>query len=372
MNNLKDESLLPNSNSKNGWIALFGLFFGLFLTFAAIYYIHKDEERQRYQEFFLICQEIKSKIETSLHAHSQLLRSGAAVFSVSDSISRSDWRDFIKNNRIEKNLPGIQGVGFAAIIPKSQLYQHIQSVRNESKQNPFLKEYTINPAVEREVYTSIVYLEPVDFRNERAFGYDMFSESVRRSAMERARDYDMASLSGKVSLIQETGEDFQFGTLMYVPVYLKDKSIETVEERREAIQGWVYSPYRMADLMKGILGRWHIMNNERIHLEVYDGDNLTDSLLLFSSQTRTNIRIAHRRYRTAILPIEFNKKEWTLYFNQSQNLNALTNSKVTIVLISGILISFLLFFLFYRCLKLNLNRKYLNNLATIYKRVKIS
>ncbi len=40
-------------------------------------------------------------------------------------------------------------------------------------------------------------------RNLRAFGFDMYSEPVRRAAMEAARDTGAAALSGKVVLVQE-------------------------------------------------------------------------------------------------------------------------------------------------------------------------
>jgi hypothetical protein len=43
---------------------------------------------------------------------------------------------------------------------------------------------------------------------------------------------------------------------------------KTIEERRAAIVGWVYSPYRMNDLMDGILGHWDRRDNNRINLEV--------------------------------------------------------------------------------------------------------
>ena len=230
-------------------------------------------------------------------------------------------------------------------MPKFELHQHIQKIRNESKQDTTIGDYTITPAGDREIYTSILYLEPVDFRNRRAFGYDMFSEPVRRKAMENSRDYDIAAISGKVSLKQETDHDFQNGTLMYVPVYLKNKPIETVEERRAAIVGWVYSPYRMDDLMKGILGRWDTINNERIHLQVYDDENLTANSLLFNSQAEINPKQDKIKYRTVTLPIVFNKKIWTLNFRQSTDSLAPFNNKVAITFTSGLLISFLLFFL---------------------------
>lgn len=49
----------------------------------------------------------------------------------------------------------------------------------------------------------------------------MFSESVRRKAMARARDTGLPALSGKVILKQETDTDVQNGFLLYVPVYKK-------------------------------------------------------------------------------------------------------------------------------------------------------
>ncbi len=47
----------------------------------------------------------------------------------------------------------------------------------------------------------------------------MFSESVRRKAMLKARDTGLPALSGKVILKQETDTDVQNGFLLYVPVY---------------------------------------------------------------------------------------------------------------------------------------------------------
>ena len=345
MNNLKYQNALPKSTSKNTWIALVILIVGLILTIVATFYTYLDKEKQTNQEFSLECNKIESRIDTRLHAHAQLLRSGAAYFNSSDTITRHDWKEFIENSHIEKNLPGIQGIGFSFIVPKSQLQQHIQHIRNENKQDTIIGKYNIKPIGEREIYTSIIYLEPFDFRNRRAFGYDMFSESVRRKAMEQSRDYDIASLTGKVLLVQETEEDLQAGTLMYVPVYKKNKPTKTVEECRAAILGWVYSPYRMTDLMKGILGHRNTINAARIHLKIYDNDNLTEKSLLFDSQVKYTSEQAKLKYRKVIQPIIFNGKKWTLYFSQPYSLITPFSNRTLLVLIGGVLISFLLFFL---------------------------
>jgi CHASE1-domain containing sensor protein len=102
-----------------------------------------------------------------------------------------------------------------SITPNSgnlyNLPQHIQKIRQEG-----FPGYKICPEGDREIYSSIIYLEPFSDRNLRAFGYDMFSEPVRRKSMEQARDTNIAALSGKITLVQETGKQVQAGNLMYV------------------------------------------------------------------------------------------------------------------------------------------------------------
>jgi len=325
--------------SKISRTAFLVLIIGLIFTGALSYSTYINLGKEEDKDFEMVCQEINTKIIARLYAHAQLLRSGAAYIIGSDKVTRTEWHDFVEKCKIDKNLPGIQGVGYSVVVPEKELAELTQTIRNEGF--PYFKIY---PEGKRDVYTSIIYLEPFDFRNRRAFGYDMYSEPVRRKAMEQARDNDVAALSGKVLLVQETDEDLQAGTLMYVPVYNKEKPVSTLAERREALMGWVYSPYRMNDLMNGILGRWDAVNSERIHLQIFDNEDLTQEALLFDSQSG-NASEEPDKTRTISLPIEFNGKKWTLYFQQSNKFEWQFSNRVTIVLLGGLIISLLLFFL---------------------------
>ena len=322
----------------NKWKSFAILITGIVLTIAAAIYTKKDSETLAKHEFALVCNEITTKISTRLHSHAQLLRSGASLFATSDSVTRKDWKIFIESSKINENLPGIQGVGFSVIIKKEQLQHHNQQIRKEG-----FPEYTVRPAGDREIYTPIIYLEPFADRNLRAFGYDMYSEPIRRKAMERACDYDIAALSEKVVLVQETDKDLQAGTLMYVPVYRKGMPINTTEERRTAVLGWVYSPYRMVDLMQGILGSRDLNDNNKIHLQIYDNDSISQKSLLFDNQGKDTIGHTDKSVETLIIPIVFNGKKWTLQFSKPNGQFAYFESKVFVVLLSGFIISLLLF-----------------------------
>jgi PAS domain S-box-containing protein len=337
--NLKYQNFLPVTTLKNALKAFIILFIGLILTCLATIYTHYDVEEKLNQEFESVCNEIVIKISTRLHAHAQLLRSGSALFEISDTITRQQWKEFNEREKISKNLPGIQGVGFSLLIPKKQLSNHTQIIKKEG-----FPDYKIRPESDREIYTSIIYLEPFTDRNLRAFGFDMFSEPIRKKAMELSRDSDIATLSGKVILVQETQEDIQAGTLMYVPVYKKGKPIGTIEQRRAAIKGWVYSPYRMNDLMYGILGVWDLKSKDRIRLQIFD-EKITNNSLLFDSQIKDSLVNTGLSQRNFTLPIQFNGKKWILNFSQYREQLSFFQSKVTIVLICCILISILMFLL---------------------------
>jgi PAS domain S-box-containing protein len=336
--NFLKELLFPNANFQNVWKALIILLGALILTFEAVFYTNRVEEVKEKNELIVTGNEIKAKITTRLRAHAQLLRAGAAFFAAKDTVTRSEWKAFIEGARIEKNLPGIQGLGFSLIVPKSQLQQRIQRIRNEG-----FPDFTVKPSGDRPVYSSIIYLEPFSGRNLRAFGYDMFAEPTRRRAMEAARDFDVAMLSGKVTLVQETNENVQTGTLMYVPVYRNGMPANTTEQRRAAIIGWVYSPYRMNDLMEGILGNWDFNKQDRIHLQVYDSI-VSASALLYDSQFNESLQDTNIPGQIVNLPIDFNGQMWILSFSKSMEQSALSG-KVLIILASGILISLLLFVL---------------------------
>ncbi|MFY9151473.1 MAG: CHASE domain-containing protein [Prolixibacteraceae bacterium] len=325
---------------KKIWVAWALMVAGFMVTFYAANYLRHDIDRNAKQEFAYSCDEISIKINSRLHAHAQVLRSGAAFFSVSDTVTRAQWKAFVEKSNIKTNLPGIQGTGFSLIIPGDQLQRHIRKIRSEG-----FPEYTVKPESLRETYTSIVYLEPFSGRNLRAFGYDMFSEPVRREAMERARDLDVAALSGKVMLVQETGTEVQAGNLMYVPVYRKGAETNTTEQRRQAITGWVYSPYRMNDLMAGILKGWKLQGNNKFFLHIFDGPECTPQAMLFESHTPEEQSVSESIRFTIQVPVDFNGHQWTLIFTQAAE-NIFTDYVIVwMTLWVGILISVLLFFL---------------------------
>jgi len=319
-------------------LALGILVLGILASLLAGRVVRDNIEQNALRRFAAVCDAITLKIRERLTAYAVLLQGGQGLFAASDSVERDEWRRYVGTLQAEDIVPGFEGIGYAALIAPAGLADHIAAVRREG-----FAGYTVKPASPRDVYSSIIYLEPFAGRNLRAFGYDMFSEPVRRAAMEQARDTGRAALSGKVTLVQEgDGDDPQAGALMYVPVYRNDFPRGTVEERRAALAGWVYSPYRMRDLMSGIVPDWEILGGELLDLHVYDGDRPESQHLLFDShpagRPQPNPSFLHLR-RT----VEFNGRRWLLVFDGGADVAALSYRPARFATAAGLVISGLLF-----------------------------
>lgn len=312
---------------------------GLLCTGVAVNVVKQQAETDALLDFSFACDEVQQNITTRLRACEQVLRSGAALFQASAAIDREELGVFVAGLRLEQHLPGVQGVGFSKVIPREQLAAHEEAIRREG-----FPDYQVRPVGEREVYSSIIYLEPFTDRNLRAFGYDMFSEPVRRLAMERARDSQMAALSGKVILVQETDRQVQAGTLMYYPVYTRGMPLGSLEERRRALRGWVYSPYRMTDLLNGALGGWlQLLKERQIGVEVYEGYVPAVEQRLYAHGPTPAPPETSSDYHQ-MRAIDFAGHRWTLRFTQYGGLAATANYGSTwLTLFGGSAVSLLVF-----------------------------
>ena len=280
---------------------------------------------------------ITRAIRERLLIYEDALHGGQAFFMArSGAVTREEWRRYVEGQQLDRRYPGVQGVGFSLRIPASEKGTHLARIRAEG-----FPAYTIRPEEARPEYHSIIYLEPFRDRNLRAFGYDMFSDSVRRAAMERARDTGLPAVSGKVTLVQESEKDIQAGFLMYLPVYRKGQMPETVPQRRDALLGFVFSSFRMNDLIKEVLPE----KVPTIDFEIFDGREMTPKALLYHEypvQYATDSRDQPTFSHTAT--IEFGGHTWTLHLITLPAFDAATDRQQPIlVLAGGILISLLLF-----------------------------
>jgi signal transduction histidine kinase/ActR/RegA family two-component response regulator len=270
-------------------------------------------------------------IESRLHAYELMLRGGLGLFLASSRVSRAEFKSYVDILSLKQNYPGVQAFGYAEIIPGDALAAHEQQMRAEG-----FPGYATYPAGPRASYANIVYIEPLDARTRRAMGYDVSSEAVRRAALEQARDSGNAAITGKIRLVQEPDEDVQPGFSMFLPFYKGGGLPANVEERRARVAGFIYAPFRMYDLMRGILEGRRII----VSFAIYDGAEPAADHMLYDSALPGAGEGRHRAQNT----IDIGGRRWTLSFTDSAAFRAANDSfDPQAAAIGGILVSLILF-----------------------------
>jgi len=293
-------------------------------------------EQRAKERFDFQIDEAKNAIQKRFLNYEQVLRGGLGFIKSAKHVTREQWHTYIKNLNIDTLFPGTLGIGYSIWLPADQLHEHISSIRKEG-----FPDFTVRPVGQRNFYSSIIYLEPFNERNQRAFGFDIYSEPVRREAMTRAKDSGKTALSGKVTLVQETNSGIQAGFLIYVPHYAKE--VNTIEEHREALVGYVYSALRIGDLMQGILG----VGLPELDFTIYDGKQTSKENFLYNTKSQSEFSATSAKARfKKIRALDIGDHIWTIEYRSNQVFDEITStSQPSMVAIGGVIIDLLLFYI---------------------------
>ncbi len=303
----------------------------LLFTCSATFYLATINRTKNLARVANVTMETENTIRDSLNTYTALLRGGAGLFAASEVVTRQEFHTYFQRLRAEHFYPGLGGFGFAKRVRPGERAALVEEMRRQGQTN-----FAIWPTGERTDYFPAIYLEPLNWRNQRAIGYDMFSESIRRESMLNAARRGLA-ISGKVTLAQETETDQQAGFLIYAGIFSKGDFPATDPEREKELSGFIFSPFRADDYFTGIFSGERKLS---VNLEVYDGDQVSEKSLLHRSR---NSPSAKPRF-TIIHKFPVAGRTWTLIHRTTPKFEqTLERSNVLWVFITGLGVSLILF-----------------------------
>jgi signal transduction histidine kinase/CHASE1-domain containing sensor protein len=311
------------------------LLLGLCFTVLVYYYFSKLTYEQDQARFQKSVQEIEDNITLRVQTSVALLRAGTGLFAASNTVERDEFDRFVQQIELQRNYAGIHGIGFSRRMSPAEVPQVVASIRKSG-----IPDFKVWPDYPRDEYHAIIYLQPQNQRNKRAMGFDMFTESVRREAMEKARDTGAPAASGRVVLVQEDEQapsERQPGFLIYAPVYRHDMQISNKADLRNALLGFVYSPYRIDDFLSPVTLR----KQYDVSFRVYDGAEQNSQNLLYDSG---DADASHKSRFTIAHPENVAERTWTIAFATKPSFEAASNQPyLKYTLIVGTLLSLLFF-----------------------------
>lgn len=310
------------------WIA-----FGLSLLVTTIVWatIISLDNQSNETEFRLLTQKMVSQIQNRLLVHEQILLAFKGLFLASIEVTPEEFSKFFEIQQINPRFQDIQGIGFIEHITSENEKLELMNRLNSNGQG-----YKIYPDGKREEYFPVVFLEPHDLRNQKAFGYDVYTENTRQQAIDQAIRSGQTTITGKIILVQEIDKNIQNGFLMLLPVY------HTNEEGDLELLGFVYSVFRMNDFIVGTLDQSLF---DSIETKIYDGTRKPENLF-FDSNFISSFNPQNDFENSST--IYFGQKQWVFDFQGHLPID-LTNGRNNwiVIPIVGYGMSLLLFFAFF-------------------------
>ncbi|UVI40550.1 CHASE domain-containing protein [Qipengyuania spongiae] len=235
-----------------------------------------------------------SALERRASINSSYLRSGSALFSTQEIIDPQLFRRFVSELRLDSDYRGAEGIGWARRIGADEvpaLERRLSAYRvGPVEITPSLSE------MPRDRLVPVTLLQPDTARNRRAIGYDMYSDPVRRAAMDEAERLLRPTASGRVTLKQEIAGTAA-GFVIYMPVF------ENARGQRR-VKGFVYSPFSAQDFLSSAA---ELVDIGDFSVVLYDGANGGGSLMGQingedepRSSTRQAVAIANRNMTVEI------------------------------------------------------------------------
>ena len=207
-------------------------------------------ERERAKEDFKDASENRyTALQREIESDLQVVTSIQALYNASDRVERSEFHDF--TDPFLSQHDSIQALEWIPRVPDSRREAFEMAAGQDGFPGFRITErdaqgHTLR-AAQRDEYYPIYFVEP--YRgNEVALGYDLASNTTRREALERARDTGEMVATGRITLVQETGN--QYGFLVYAPIYRKGTLLDSVPARRDNLQGFALGVFRIGDLVE--------------------------------------------------------------------------------------------------------------------------
>ena len=264
------------------------------------------------------------RVRMQLYGHS--LEGAAGLIAASDNVTLLDWQHYIETLDIENKLPGIRGIGLIIAVPWGEEAKFLDAATADGVEN-----LHIHPEkLWGESYV-IKYMEPLS-SNEAIVGFDISVDGDKRFTASDARDAGVPMITQHFDFLDD--HDEQPGFLLLRPYYTVDMPIDTVEQRRAASKGWVFTRFIGEQLLQELT----IDQEEKFHISVFDGKITNPNTLIYSSEGDQQSTV-NAVYKTS-KDIKVFGRNWTVIWHSTPEFDVSHRSNAPfLVLLAGLLFS---------------------------------
>jgi signal transduction histidine kinase/integral membrane sensor domain MASE1 len=207
------------------------------------------------------------------------LRGAVGFFQAAPRVTPREWHHFVENIDIDRNYPGLFGVGYVLIVPEAGRKAFVRKMEAEGNPgfeiHPVKQAGALPPAAAENIHFVITAVEP-ERRNIGAVGLDIATEKNRYAGAVRAARTGRAVVTRPIRLVQDA--QGRTGLDLFLPIFRDKKPI-----------GWIYAPL----IIDEFLANAGQSNSGEIAFELFFDDDSPGKKPLFTNVDRAENR-AHR------------------------------------------------------------------------------
>jgi signal transduction histidine kinase len=308
------------------WVPFTVLVLGCVLTATAVTTIATRQEVATASAFHADVLAVQRVTQVQLDTVVAVTHAAAALLAASPEINFREFRAFVSGLQLRERYVGVDGIGFAPRVAAGNLRTFVRSISLDGMAN--LK---VRPDGARSEYFPAALLEPRDNDNSRTIGFDLGSEPEQLDAMNRARDSDLPAVTELLEpnpAAGRSGREF----VLYLPIYRRGEPIDSIEERRRALVGFVFSRLSPDVIFSDSIAAATI---RYLDIAIYDSSKGTDALLVRSGDGRGGVQWSEK--------LEIGGRQWLLVASSRQSNMAALPPEAQRTFVVGALVSLLLF-----------------------------
>jgi PAS domain S-box-containing protein len=290
---------------------------GIALSATLLVTLHNQEQNRIRDDFDQISQDHISILKSVISLDVMQLRSLRSFYDGSSEVERREFTAYVVP--LLKDHPSIQALEWSPRVTASERSTFEQAAVQEGLPNFRITQYDprgkLTAVSPRADYFPVLFAEPVG-NNVAALGFDLATNPSCREAMNRSRDTGLLTATSAIRLSRET--DDEIGIRLFLPVYLKNTPLKTVEQRRRNLQGFVVGVIRVRGLVEESLSIVSPAGIDMQLIDTTDPDNRQELHTHYSRCRRRDVALKENEMRSSSSGISLTEtldladRRWTI------------------------------------------------------------
>ena len=192
-------------------------------------------------------------LRNGLNEYSNKLVAISSLFSAAQhDLTRAEFVAF--SGTLFKDQPAILGLSWVPRVTRDQRLAHEEAARRDGIIDYHIRDADSNGSLviapEKDEYLPIYY-STKEAPNSKLYGFDLHDGGLRQRTFESARDQNRIVASQEFMLRSGAGD--RRGFIVAVPIFRRGYPVNTLEERRQNVDGYVLGVFQIGQMIDTIL-----------------------------------------------------------------------------------------------------------------------